>query len=868
MANTTLLSKFADFYKSNKFIDTTRASVISKRLLKVLDPKAPISDDPAQLLSDVEQRLDLAIKNNLMTDDDLMRNFVMGLQSDGLGIFGPEMTASILESSAAKALDPTRRKLLTHDANSAFGFLRVDQNNNLVNTVLDEEPLRRMIKAADVPAQTKTTANTNIDKALENFDQKTAGVDIRAMLAGPKAYGTPYTPQEDLMDKLRAGCVNLLGKTEGNSLADTMDAVTKNLRTPGEKNVNLMTQAGLYDNAVKAVCKRHNIDINKHPEAFLTNELAGNKKKHSETAEFVRDLAKTSAVTFGVTFVTGVVSTVPVIGDIVGPALAIGNVVRSAVKEYNKAKQIAKEQGRDLTPRERAKIGVNVASQALPTAIIAGLQNTKFGMAARILGSGMNWIKTSVADIQQKKAKLKAHDKLKLKDYLKSFGKGALQAAATFGAAQAGSHLGSALGAGLFSNSSSAAAAESTKTQDEANYIQDEDYINEQDATLGNDIRHLDAVSRDANLGHDVRSLDGVELHNDTVMDDGQTTTTDNNQRIPDRAVEIEDQTQTLDQTNDTTTTYDMDDQGMPTRGVDFDQVNDSTRAYTMDDAQTWEQNFNASMEDIQNDANYVERAQNSITKLGKIDGEQYYDINGAQVHVSGADAKLAYKLDHGRLQGEEFNQAWEHLQNLATEQNYRSYAAGSHEVGDYDLRDQYLAMADAVSPHTAAATEHTMVNDLPSSTIDNVNDLPSSTADNINDLPDRGVDPVQPAQQIDPVAKAMINPDKLAKDAEVVFSKENMPNMSVDDRLAAINAVKGFNNRLEYQTALQMSSHPELSPAEAQYQALESMIAHNPEYVANFQQTTGLSMEDKYLQLGAALNHNNTMNLEPERER
>ena len=844
MANTTLLSKFADFYKSNNFIDTTKALVISKRLLKVLDPKAPISDDPAQLLSDVEQRLDLVIQKNLMTDDDLMQNFVMGLQFDGLAMLGSEMTASILESSAAKNLDPTRRKLLTHDANSAFGFLRIDRNNHLGRTVLEEEPLRRMIKVADVPTQAKNDANINIDKALENFDKKTAGVDIRAMLAGPKTYGTPYTPQEDLMDKLRAGCVNILGKAEGNSLADTMDAVTKSFRTPGEKNVNLMMQAGQYDNTVKAICKRHNIDINKHPEALLTNELAGNKKKHSETAEFVQDLAKTSAVTFGMTFLTGIVSTVPVIGDIVGPALAIGNVAHSAVKEYNKAKQIAKEQGNQLTGREWAKIGVNVASKALPTAIIAGLQNTKFGTAARFLGAGMNWIKTSYADIQQKKAKLKAHDKLKLKDYLASLGKGAAQAGVTFLAAQAGSHFGSALGAGWV-NGGGSVAAENTKVQDEAN------------------------------LGHDVRSLDGVELQtnsamNDeqttTTMNDEQTTTTINNQRMPDRAVEIETQTQTFDQTNDSTSGYTMDnvqndpfmtDQGMPTRGVDFDQVNDSTRAYTMDDARTWEQNFNASMEDIQNDANYVQRAQDSITKLGKIDGEQYYDINGAQVHVSGADAKLAYQLDHGRLQGEEFNQAWEHLQNLATEQNYRSYAAGSHEVGDYDLRDQYMAMADAVSPHTAAQTEQSVVNDLP-----------SSAADNVNDLPDRGMDPVQPAQQIDPVAKAMIDPAKLVNDAETVFSQENMPNMSAEDRMAAVNAVKGFNNRLEYQTALQMASRPGISTAEAQYLALESMIVHNQDYVASFQQTTGLSLEDKYVQLGAALNHNNTVNFEPERER
>ena len=443
--NKTLLTKFAQLFNSNNYLATTKGLLLATRMMGFLEPRGGVNlpKEPAGMLNAINQRFEALLSDKRITDDHLLA-YLMNFNAQDIMAMGPDLVADVMESPAYKLFKPSQRQNFERQANEVLGYMDIDhkQAENWNNVVLNEGSLRRMIDASSETQRAKKTAHGKIDNTLTAFDNAYRQVDTVALCNGPKHYGNVFTPQANLMGKLRANYVSILGEKAGNQIADTNEDLVNAQSTQGEKNAYLISVVAAHDETVMAIFKRRGIDAQKYNKAFLGAEIDGSDK---ENQHFIPNLIKTfcgAGKTFGIaagaSFTVNLLSNVPVIGNFIGPSLAIATAVKKAHTEYKQAAQIAAVQNRTLDRRDAARIAVNTAASVAPYAITMAL-----GPVGRYIGAGSMMVKTFFADINQQKAKLRNTEKLSATDYLASAGKAILNGAALWLGGKVGSTLGS-----------------------------------------------------------------------------------------------------------------------------------------------------------------------------------------------------------------------------------------------------------------------------------------------------------------------------------------------------------------------------------------------------------------------------------------
>ncbi len=445
--NETLLNKFAKLFSSSDYLSTTQGLLLAKSMWGFLEPagKVPMPQEPAAMLNAINQRFE-AILSDQQIDDQSLVAYLMTLEPKDIMAMGSDLVADVMESPAYQALKPADRQSFERQVNDVYGYLNVDYKvmENLNTVVLNEESLRRMVDASADSQRAKKTAHGKIDNALTAFDNAYRNVDLTALENGPKHYGNVFTPQANLLGKMRASYVNILGEKEGNRTADLNEDLINLQNTQGEKNAYLVSAVAAHDETVMAIFKRHNVDAQKHNKAFLGSEIDGSDKNNQHflpnLMKTIGGAGKTFGIAAGASFAVNLLSNIPVVGNFVGPAMAIATVVKKAHSEYKQAAQIAAMQNRTLDRRDAARIAVNTAASVAPYAITMAA-----GPIGRYIGAGTMAVKSFFTDLNQKKTKLRETEKLAVKDYLASAGKAILNSAALWLGGKAGSALGSAV---------------------------------------------------------------------------------------------------------------------------------------------------------------------------------------------------------------------------------------------------------------------------------------------------------------------------------------------------------------------------------------------------------------------------------------
>ena len=651
-----------------------------------------------------------------------------------------------------------------------------------------------------------------------------------------------------MVDKLSLMNYALLGEKEGNDRSNQYEDFINSQDTIGKKNACLIACAKEADATVAALMKRKKLNPEQYPNAFLADKIDGSNK---ENPHFLLQTAGVFLTSFSTSLAVRTLSRVPVVGKYVGNTLAIASLVGKGVHELNRAKAIAKSENRTLNRRDYGKIAANTALAIAPYAVTMatahlGVVGTAIGRSVGAVGMA---VKTYFADLNKKKMRLREDEKLNAKDYLTSIGKAAAKGAAMWlGGLAAGYTVDAAMGGTMTQQPNQSTMPDEKLTT--ANITADENSLK---ALREHEFDLTDYTRATANPDNDQMWQHGkqVDWYNKGEYDRAVKVLHEAGVKDADGAIrnlagakmfkggEFATELDNLTHGKLTTNTIN--------KIFEADALLDRTA-------------------DLMHSNGGVELPSHVQTEFAQSAGAELpetsanYDFNETQTTVQPEpvnsstelpEATTNYSFTQTNEQYEQFEPESEPVvaEPLATfniESNPSSELLPNHDFTAPEIQSESeLLPAHDFGPESAYEQVIRSLND---------HEMPNSVIhDNVNITP-----------KLNAVDQAMIKPDQLLADAKVVFDQYNSPDMSAESRTAAIDAIKDFNTRLEHQ----MSLRPGLAPAEAQRDALENLITNNPEYVENFQNTTGYSLETKYMDLSNALDNAQNKNLDSGFER
>ena len=439
-----------------KYFDNTAANILrsvdfGKSLFRYFAPNASVPEDPATLLSATRTLFSFGFSDQDITDETFVR-FMIDKVNKEPGLVTFDMVADLVESDAYKNFGKN-----AHDRNSKQRFERWVYDKSMlskigqtpaVDIVLNRDGMERVVKAI-----TPSKKNQDVDylkqmnAKVNEFDETyTNNVDDNSLT---RLKTIARNSKKDFAERLKDVYQVLCDNNTASVIGDVIDTACM-ATDPKNRNAELLGLGTTTNKYLYAVAARKGWSEKDFQKAFIkfpveeraeqfeqeakrrnqqtpltsdaqavsqainevlqqddTGATVGDvqpaqTKPAQVTAKFgpAIDVAKTFAGTLVGAAAISTITSIPGVGQIVGPALGVITVATAGIGSAVAAYKAAKKNG-EVSKSEAKKIamqsGLAMLKKSIPYAAAIS-----FGPAGRIVGSGIVFAKTLYNDLERR----------------------------------------------------------------------------------------------------------------------------------------------------------------------------------------------------------------------------------------------------------------------------------------------------------------------------------------------------------------------------------------------------------------------------------------------------------------------------------
>ncbi len=460
MDNKPLLRSFLKYFTQTP-ANILRSVDFGKSLFRYFAPDVEIPNDPASLLNATRSLFTVGFADAKLTDEAFVR-FMLNKIDKEPDLITFDMVADLVESNAYKnfgktAQDKNNKQKFERWIYDQSLLSKIEQCP-AVDVVLNQEGMTRVINAIapskkkqnidylnQINAKVKDFDETYVqnvnDKALKDLKKiakNTANKDYVTQLKNVYGILCDREKADLICDVIDGGTIGAESKVRNSMImgfgmeANKMMLAVSQRKNWSEKDFNdiylkfpiekraekLEEQAQLRNTPKKqatsatqqAAIQQDYLTSQQEYEALLGTKpnlgqaatTAGQNNIAPEKAKFnpVFDVVKTFGGTLAGATVISTITSIPGVGQVVGPVLGLATVatagIGSAVSAYNKAKkhgEVSKSDAKKIAIQS----GIAMLGKAWPYAAAMAL-----GPAGRILGSGVVLAKTFYADLERR----------------------------------------------------------------------------------------------------------------------------------------------------------------------------------------------------------------------------------------------------------------------------------------------------------------------------------------------------------------------------------------------------------------------------------------------------------------------------------